>query len=211
MHRPSGSHRQPAAHPDPKPAATSPTDEPLRALNRLLVALEGSRNFLGTDWGIARVSDTSMVYSFRRAGSPAGRLLYLDIPWALGSIERISEMGDGTTELLVGFPARQVTYILEGLSGGRVRRLQHEQISTSPIRVPQRYARLAEEALERLIRDSGWHRPGSGPSTDPEAGDGAFDPSRLSPEEAITPAAPRASSSPPAGSRSRRSPASPGP
>jgi hypothetical protein len=189
MHRPSGCRRQPAARPDPQPAGTSPTADPIRALNRLLVALEGRRNFLGTDWGIARVSDASVAYSFRRGGSPAGHLLYLDIPWALGSIERISEMGDGTTELLVGFPARQVTYILEGLFGGRMRRLQHEHIATAPIRVPQRNARLAEEALERLIRDSGWRRPGSGAPADPEAGDRASAPPRTRPGEGFTPAA----------------------
>jgi hypothetical protein len=189
MHRLSGCPRQSAAHPDHQPAEANPTAGAISALNRLLVALEGRRNFLGTDWGIARVSDASVAYSFRRGGSPAGHLLYLDIPWALGSIERISEMGDGTTEFLVGFPARQVTYILEGLFGGRMRRLQYEHIATAPVRVPQRHARLAEEALERLILDSGWRRPGSVAPADLEAGDGASAPPRICPEEAITPAA----------------------
>jgi hypothetical protein len=180
MHRPSGCRRQPAARPDPQPAGTSPTAEPIGALNRLLVALEGRRNFLGTDWGIARVSDASVAYSFRRGGSPAGHLLYLDIPWALGSIERISERDDGTTELLVGFPARQVTYILEGLFGGRMRRLQHEHIGTAPVRVLQRHAALAEDAIEQLIQGSGWRRPGSRPPPSP---------ARTRPGAALTPAA----------------------
>jgi len=188
MHCLPGSRPQLAARADRHPADDSPTAGALGALNRLLVALEGRRNFLGTDWGIARVSDASVAYSFRRGGSPAGHLLYLDIPWALGSIERISERGDGTTELLVGFPARQVTYILEGLFGGRIRRLQHEHIGTAPVRVLQRHARLAEEAVDRLIRDSRRHRSGSGLRSDLGSGDHPSTPPRSQPEAPVSPA-----------------------
>jgi hypothetical protein len=192
MHRQPGCFRHPAVHPDRQSGIGSPTATAIGALNRLLVPLEGRRNFLGTDWGIARVSDASVAYSFRRAGSPAGHLLYLDIPWALGSIERISERGDGTTELLVGFPARQVTYILEGLFGGRMRRLQHEHIGTVPVRVLQPDAPLAEEAVERLIRDSPGRRSAR-PRADLESGGRPPAPHRSRPEAAVTPAAPPAS------------------